>query len=125
MKRLILIGLMAFVAMNGFAQTKGYLCVKDSVDLFTGPGTSFPFVSDEGAKIQLYKGTVSVDLKKKENGFYFVRYLYPTVGTFEGWVSADELIPVKICKKCRGWGEVLKHEGLENCPKCNGHGFKM
>lgn len=125
MKRLFLVCLMALTGLNSFAQANGFLCVKDSVDMYTGPGTSYPLVQEEGSKIQLLKGTVSVDLKKEENGFYFVRYLYPTVGTFEGWVAAEHLFPVKVCKKCRGWGEILKGDGLENCPKCKGYGFKI
>ncbi|MBQ9164221.1 MAG: hypothetical protein IJ163_05540 [Bacteroidaceae bacterium] len=127
MKRLItmLLFMLAVTAVN--AQQRGFVCTGNNVNVRKGPGKNYGFVceldNDIKTKVQMFKGSVAVNLGKRRNGFCYVRYIYNTVGEFTGWVSAQYLRPVTICSRCKGFGEVQIGDYLENCPKCKGNGY--
>ncbi len=127
MKRItiLLVLLLSVAAAN--AQQKGFVCTGSYVNVRKGPGKNYGFVceykNDPKTKVQMQKGSVAVSLGKKRNGFCYVRFIYNTVGEFDGWVSAQYLRPVNICPRCKGWGEVQVDDYLDNCPRCKGDGY--
>ena len=130
MKKMLLICLMLMTVLAVSAQERGYVCTGNNVNIRKGPGTNYP-VFDGGSgtngKLQLNKGDVVRKCGKKKNGFCLVSAALEWGGDErEGWVSAQYLRPVTICKTCFGTGD--ENVGpvdidLVTCRKCKGKGY--
>ncbi len=127
MKRITILLMLLLTMAAASAQQRGFVCTGNHVNVRKGPGKNYGFVceykNDPATKVQMNKGMVAVSLGKKRNGFCYVKVIYPTVGEFNGWVSAQYLRPASICQRCKGIGEVQIGDYLDNCPKCGGDGY--
>ena len=104
--------------------------VDSYVNIRKGPGTNYPVYyggTGTNGKLQLNKGDVVRNCGKKKNGFCLVSAALEWGGDErEGWVSAQYLRPVTICKTCFGTGD--ENVGpvdinLVTCRKCKGKGY--
>ena len=129
MKRIAIVFMMLFAVIAVNAQTKGFVCTGDNVNVRKGPGKNYPVDNwgIVGYKRQLMKGDVVENLGKSKNGFCLICGPLKYNGeASEGWVSAQYLRPVTLCPECIGTGVVNISEqeiDLENCKKCKGKGY--
>ncbi len=130
MKKILLICMMLMTVITVNAQEKGFVCTGNNVNVRTGPSKNYP-VYDGGVgtngKRQLFKGDVVRDCGKRKNGFCLVQGALEWGGDErDGWVSAQYLRPVILCKTCFGTGDENIGEvdiDLITCRKCKGKGY--
>ena len=128
MKRFVFLSLLliAVLAVNAQSQ-KGYVCTGDNVNVRKGPGTNYPVLMSEGAKLQLNKGEVVAYKGKKRNGFCYVHVTKIAFGSaffdYPGWVSAKYLREVTLCDECNGTGYVGEIEDMKPCGRCEQKGY--
>lgn len=130
MKKILLICMMLMTVITVKAQEKGFVCTGNNVNVRTGPGKNYP-VYDVGkgtnGKRQLFKGDVVRDCGQRKNGFCLVQGALEWGGDErDGWVSAQYLRPVILCKTCFGTGDenIGKVDiDLITCRKCKGKGY--
>ena len=128
MKRFSIMMVLLLAVMTANAQHDGYVCTGNNVNVREGPGKNYPiFDVEQGRKRQLFKGDVVTNMGKKKNGFVLVNGPLEWGGDErDGWVSAQYLRPVTLCKKCFGTGDmnVAKEDiDLRTCDKCKGKGY--
>ena len=74
MRRIIMLLFVSITTLTINAQTKGFICTGNNVNIRTGPGKNYPVAcfigSDE--KCQLQKGYAVKYLGKQRNGFYYI-----------------------------------------------------
>lgn len=128
MKRLVFVLVSLFVMLTANAQHDGFVCTGNNVNVRTGPGKNYAiYDTGDGHKRQLSKGDVVANCGKKKNGFCLIQGPLEWGGDErDGWVSAQYLRPVTLCKKCFGTGDMNVGEvdiDLRTCDKCKGKGY--
>ena len=128
MKRFSFLLMLMFAVVAVNAQSKGFVCTGDYVNVRTGPGKNYKVYDVEtGHKRQLSKGDVVKYSGKKKNGFCLVQGPLEWGGDErDGWVSAQYLRPVTLCPKCDGYKDVNVGEidiDLATCDRCKGKGY--
>lgn len=128
MKRFVFLSLLLIAVLTVNAQSrKGFVCTGDNVNVRKGPGTNYPVLMSEGAKLQLDKGEVVISKGKKRNGFCYVHVTKIAFGSaffdYPGWVSAKYLREVTLCDECNGTGYVGEIEDMKPCGRCEQKGY--
>ena len=128
MKKFSIALMLSLAVMTANAQHDGYVCTGNYVNVRTGPGKTFAvYDSDTDHKRQLMKGDVVANEGKKQNGFVLISGPLEWGGDErDGWVSAQYLRPVTLCKKCFGTGDMNVGEidiDLATCDRCKGKGY--
>ena len=128
MKRLVFVLVSLFVMLTANAQHDGFVCTGNNVNVRTGPGKNYAiYDTGDGHKRQLSKGDVVANRGKKKNGFCLIQGPLEWGGDErDGWVSAQYLRPVTLCKICFGTGDMNVGEvdiDLRTCDKCKGKGY--
>lgn len=127
MKRISIIMMLLLAVMTASAQHNGYVCTGNNVNVRTGPGKNYPVYDSGTKKRQLMKGDVVANEGKRQNGFLLISGPLEWGGDErDGWVSAQYLRPVTLCKKCFGTGDMNIGEidiDLRTCNKCKGKGY--